>query len=164
MDIFEPNRRNGYTYGLVFASVYAPNEKIELDHAVIKMAVVDFKKASVNLYTRYYFTAEIASYYRPTKILGIMAEQEKFMLQEIRVHKLREAAESKMLQPTMYVINRIQNILLFKGEPRHTEDELMDIVYSTPNDGSVERFINEYTSSCQRVSINKLDLLETLYA
>ncbi|MCC2248955.1 hypothetical protein JUJ52_03150 [Virgibacillus sp. AGTR] len=163
VDVMEPNRRNGHTYGLVFGSIYAPNENIELDHAVIQMDIADFKKAKLNLYTRYYFTAEITSYYKATNIMGVIAQRENFMLQNISILKLREMPDSNITQPTMYVMKRIHNIMLCKGKLRHTEEELIKTVFHTPNDGSVERFINECTGSYQQVSMNKHNMEEILY-
>jgi hypothetical protein len=164
VDIVAPNKRNGHAYGLVFASVYAPNEKIELDHVVIQMDKVSFRKADLNLFTRYYFTASIAAYYKPTYIMGAVALQENFMLQNINLNKLRELHESQMHQPTMYVISRINNILLCKGELRHTEDDLVKAVFHMPNNGSVEKFINECTKSYQQTHVDRRELEETLYA
>lgn len=164
VDILEPNRRNGYAYGLVFASVFAPNEGIELDHVVIQMDRVCFKKADLSLYTRYYFTARIDSYYKTVNIIGVVALQENFMLQHINLNKLREIPESKMDQPTMYVMARINNIMLCKGELRHTEEELVEKVFNTPNDGSVEQFIDECTGSYQQTVVNRRDMEEALYA
>jgi hypothetical protein len=163
IDIIPPNKRNGYTYGLVFASLYAPNEDIELDHAVIKMEPQEFKRADFSQYTRYYFTAAVASYYKAVSILGVIAQRENFMLQNINMRKLRELPESKMTQPTMYVATRIHNIMLSK-ELRHTEEELIDTVLHTPNDGSVERFINDCTNSYRQTSVSKKEIEETLYA
>lgn len=37
VNINHANKRNGYHCGLVFASIYAKNEILELDHAVIKI-------------------------------------------------------------------------------------------------------------------------------
>ncbi|MCR6108564.1 hypothetical protein HXA34_19950 [Salipaludibacillus agaradhaerens] len=164
IDIYEPNRRNSYTYGLIFASVYASNEGIELDHAVIQMSVAEFKKAQMNLYTRYYFTAAIASYYKTVNIMGIIAQRESFMLQNISLHKLREVHTSQLEQPTEYVKKRIETISLCKVGLAHTKEELITMVTNIPNDGSVERFINQYTESYQQVHVNKRDLMETLYA
>lgn len=164
IDIIEPNRRNGYTFGLVFASVYAPNEKIELDHSVIKMDLADFKKANLNLYGRYYFTAAIASYYKTAKILGAIALQENFMLENINLNKLREQPETELTQPTKHVMTRIDNIMLCKGELHHTKEDLLTAVMNTPNDGSVERFINDCTSYYQQAFVNGRDIERTLYA
>lgn len=164
IDIIEPNRRNGYNFGLVFASVYAPNEKIELDHAVIQMNMTDFKKAGLNLYERYYFTASIASYYKTAKILGAIALQENLMLQNINLNKLRVQPESELAQPTMHVMTRIDNIMLCKGELHHTKEGLLETVNNTPNDGSVERFINDCTTYYQQAYINGRDIERTLYA
>lgn len=164
VDIVAPNKRNGHAYGLVFASVYAQNERIELDHVVIEMHKADFKKTELNLFTRYYFTATINSYFKPTYIMGTVALQESFMLQNINLHKLRELDESQIHQPTMYVRKRINNILLCKGELHHTEDDLVKTVVRTPNDGSVEKFINECSKSYQQTKVTKRELEETLYA
>lgn len=164
VDVVAPNRRNGHAYGLVFASVYAQSEGIELDHVVIQMDKADYRKAELNLYTRYYFTAGIASYFKPTFIMGTLALQENFMLQDINLHKLRELDESQIHQPTLYVMKRINNILLCKGELRHTEDDLIQTVFGTPNDGSVEKFINECTRSYQQTHVDKREVEEMLYA
>lgn len=164
VDIVAPNRRNGHAYGLVFASVYASNEGVELDHVVIQLDKARFKKVELNLFTRYYFTATITPYFKPTDILGVLALQENFMLQDINLHKLRELNESQIHQPTMYVMKRINNILLCKGELRHTEEDLIQTVFRTPNDGSVEKFINECTKSYQQTKVDRRELEETLYA
>lgn len=164
VDIIAPNKRNGHAFGLVFASVYAPNERIELDHVVIQMDKASFKKAELILFTRYYFTASIASYFKPTSIIGAVALQENFMLQDINLNKLREVPVSHMPQPTKYVLTRIHNILLCKGELRHTEEDLIHAVFQTPNDGSVEKFINDCTKSYQQTHVNRRELEETLYA
>ncbi|MGX1266720.1 hypothetical protein RKD55_004664 [Rossellomorea marisflavi] len=164
VDILEPNKRNGHAYGLVFASVYAASEKIELDHVVIQMDKVSFRKAELRLYTRYYFTAKIDSYYKAVSIIGVVALQENFMLQHINLNKLREMPESNLKQPTTYVMTRIHNMMLCKGELYHTKDELVRQVLMTSNDGSVEQFIDECTASYQQSVVNRRDLEEALYA
>lgn len=164
INILEPNRKNGFTYGLVFASVYSPKVNIELDHVVIKVTVPEFNYVEFELFKRYYFTAEVAPYYKTGYVLGIAAKRECFMLQNINISKVRQIATSQMSQPTLYVTTRIKNVLLCKSQhPRHTEDELLEIVKNTPNDGSVERFINEYTKSYQQKKITKHEVVETLY-
>ena len=164
IDIKKPNRRNGYNYGLVFASVYAPNERIELDHVVIEMGIGDFREAGFKRFTRYYFTATIASYYKVADIMGISAERENFMLIDINVNKLREAPISRMKQPTMYVTSRIDSIMLCKGQLYYTEDELISTVFNKPNNGSVERFINHATEIHQQSALNRQDMIKALYA
>lgn len=161
----EPNRKNGYTYGLVFGSIYAPNEKIELDHAVIKVSIAEYNQANLELYQRYYFSAEVDSYYKTGYVLGIAAKREHFMLTHINVSKMYKLSTSVMTQPTMYVISRIRNVLSSKNiEPRHTEEELLEIIYRLPNDGSVERFVDTYTKNYQHKKVTTYDIIETLYA
>lgn len=165
IDLIEPNRRNGYTYGLVFASVYSASQNIELDHAVIKMGIAEFNQANLDLFERYYFTAVVKNYYKTGYILGIAAKIECFMLADINPHKIQKLNMSKLQQPTAYVINRIDNVLISKIiAPRHTKEELIEHVLNMPNDGSVERFINEYTQSYQNVEITKYEVINTLYA
>lgn len=163
--VIQPNRKNGHSYGLIFASVYAPNEHIELDHVVIKVDKRSYNQSVLELFTRYYFTAEIAMYHKTAYILGIPAKQENFMLQHINMYKTHEIETSAMAQPTMYVVNRINNVMHCKtSEIRHTEEELIKIVLETPNDGSVEKFINNYTLTYQSKKINDHKVVETLYA
>lgn len=163
--VIQPNRKNAHTYGLVFASVYAPNEKIELDHAVIKVDKRSYSQTDIELFKRYYFTAEIAMYHKTAYILGIAAKQENFMLTHINMYKVQEVETSSVEQPTLYVMNRINNVMNCKTrEVRHTEEELIKIVFDTPNDGSVEKFIDNYTLTYQNKKLNKHEVVETLYS
>lgn len=165
INVIEPNRRNAYTYGLVFASVYAPSQNIELDHVVIKIDRKSYSQANFEEFKRYYFTAEVAMYYKTAYFNGIAAKQENFMLQNINPYKVREIETSELPQPTQYVMTRINNIMHCKTSTiRHTEQELIDIVFETPNDGSVERFIDGYTRTYQHSRVSKFDMIETLYS
>lgn len=164
IDIIYPNRRNGYLYGLVFGSIYAPNEKIEVDHAVIQMDQLSFKKAGLELFNRYYFTAVVKSYFKLTNILGVMAERENFMLAEINLNKLKEFPVSYIEQPTMFVQNRINSIMMCKGDNPFTKEWLMEQVLRLPNDGSVEEFIDDCSRRNQQSHVGRHDMINILYA
>lgn len=168
VDIIKPSSRNGYTYGLVFGSVYAPNEKIELNHVVIKVnkgAIGEMKvKVGIELFKRYSFTARIDSYVKTAKFSNIAAKKEAFMLADIKPHKIKQVELSHMEQPTNYVMDRIRNVLLCKSrEVLHTEEELINMVRDIPNDGSVEKFIDEFTSSYQLTKITMHDVVDVIY-
>lgn len=163
IDIVTPQKKNKHQYGLVFGSVYAPNENVELDHAVIQISKEQFEKAKLERYTRYMFTAEVAPYFKLTRIMGVSVNQENFMLKDINFNRLKESHFSHMAQPTAYVMRRIQTMVLYKGELKPSKNELLEAVLNTPNEGSVERFINECTESYQRTHVNQKDLEEVLY-
>lgn len=164
INITEPNRRNGFTYGLIFASIYAPNEKIELDHAVIMIDKAQYAKINVQLFKRYKFTAQVALYHKTVNVLGVSALQENFMLQRININKIEEIQESALSQPTRFVMTRINNMMMSKaGNLQHTTEQLLEIVENTANDGSVERFITECTQAYQRKKINRSDMIDVLY-
>jgi len=163
IDIIRPSDKNAYHYGLVFGSVYAPNERIELDHSVIQVTKSTFMEIEVHLYQRYYFTADIEKYYKAVRVLGVPVLRDSFMLTNIRSHKITRRDSAQLAQPTMFTLNRIRNILSCKtSEINHTEQDVLDVIAKLPNDGAVEKYINEYTSSYQRgLSMN--DILDVLY-
>lgn len=177
IDIIEPNSRNGYSYGLIFGSVYAPNEHVEIDHAVIKVSKYDFNLITSYLnfecFKHYHFTAQIATYYKVAYFEGLStkgepyveAKKENFMLQNLNAAKIEPITEPHLTQPTIYVNRRIDNIMLCKTSPvRHTKEQLLGIVANLPNDGSVEHFINTYTQSYQYTKVSEYDLINTLYS
>lgn len=164
ISIIEPNRRNGYTYGLVFGSVYAPNEQIELDHAVIRIQKRTFRATLVTLFKRYRFTAQVDRYHKVVNVLGADVLQENFMLQNLNTRTLKKINTTQLTQPTQYVLNRIQNVMMCKTqEIRHTEEELLAIIFQTPNDGSVEKFIEQYAKTYQHRKIDEFEMIEVLY-
>lgn len=161
--VIPPMKRNGYKYGLVFASVYAPNEQIEIDHVVIQMNPAEYHACDLELFSRYYFTAEVGTYFKTGFIMGTIAQQEYFMLKDINTHRLEKIESSHMTQPTAYVRARIKTTLRCKTTPpMHTEKQLLEIVTNLPNDGSVERFINEYTQLYQHERYTKHDIIQML--
>lgn len=163
--IMQPNKRNGYTFGLVFASVYAPNEQIEIDHVVIEMDRASFGLTRLELFKRYGFTAKVSAYQKAGPILGILVQQECFMLEKINPKKMVELEESKIPQPTEYIKTRIKNVMLCKHTPvEHTEEELVTMVQNMPNDGRVEEFMNEYTRRYQGKKVDSFDIIQAIYS
>lgn len=164
IEVTPPNRKNGQSYGLVFASLYNPDRGIELDHAVVKVNAVAYESVKMELFTRYYFTAEIGSYYKTINLMGIPAKQEHYMLQKINLRKLMRVETSRLEQPTQYVRTRINNVILCKTKtPEHTEAELYTFVENQPNDGSKERFMEEYSQAFQSKSMSTLEVINKLY-
>lgn len=160
----KPSKRNGETYGLVFASVYAKNENIELDHVVIKIDRHEFIKAKMEKYKRYSFSAKIGTYYKTAYILGIPAKRENFMLTDLNLKKLSVRDESDLKQPTRYVNTRITSILTNNATRKnHTRSELNDVILTIPNDGKVEGFMAEFTRAYQNKALNLHDIIDALY-
>lgn len=176
--IIQPNKKNNMTYGLVFASLYAPNEGIELDHAVIEMERATYNQINIKPYTpgspsprldcfkRYTFTAKVNSYYKTGRIIGTPVQQECFMLQDINPLRLKITDESQLIQPTLYTQTRINNVMLSKtdvAKVRYTEDQLNEIVTTMPNDGTVEEFISVYTRSHHASKFDAFDIIDIVY-
>lgn len=162
VDVIQPNSRNGYTYGLVFGSIYAIHKHFQIDHVVIKMSALDYSKTELNLFKRYVFSAEVAKYEKVGLVLGVFALRERYMIQNINTYKIQEEEESATEQPTKYVMQRVNNILESPGNT-HDENELIQSILSEPNDGSVERLLDVYTKSLQRKPINDTEMIRILY-
>lgn len=166
LHVIPPNKKNSYTHGLVFGSLYAPNEDIELDHAVIEVDNGTFVLNKFELFNRYTFTAKVALYRKTGPIMGIPVQQECFMLEQINPNKIQLVEESRLVQPTLYIETRMRNILASKSQVaqvRYTEEELLDIVTTMPNDGSVEQFMSVYTKSHQVVKIDSGEIIKAVY-
>lgn len=164
--IILPNKKNGYTHELVFGSLYAPNEQVELDHAVIAIDNGTFQLNKFELFKRYTFTAKVAIYRKTGPIMGIPVQQECCMLEQINPNKIHMVETSHLTQPTLYIQTRIRNILSSKSETaqmRYSKDELLDIVTTRPNDGSVEQFMSVYTKSHQVAKIDAFDIIKVVY-
>lgn len=167
VSVIQPNKKNAHTYGLVFGSVYAKNEDIELDHVVIQMSRQDYQVAKLELFNRYRFSAEVGTYYKTAYFSGLPGQRENFMLQNININKLKvleTPEESFVVQPTRYIKQRIKSIVSHKnGEVLHTYDELIHRVVNTPNDGSCEKFINDYNQLYQYRKVNHDVITKALY-
>lgn len=164
--VIPPNKKNGYTHGLVFGSLYAPNEDIQLDHAVIEIDKGTFVYNKFELFKRYSFTAKVTSYHKTGPIMGIQVKQECFMLEHINPNRIEKIEESRIAQPTLYIQTRIRNILASKCENvqvRYTEEQLNEIVTTMPNDGQVEEFMSVYTKSHQIAKVDAFDIIKAVY-
>lgn len=166
LHIIPPNKKNRFTHGLVFGSLYAPNEDVELDHAVIEVDHGTFVFNKFELFKRYTFTAKVSIYRKTGPIMGIPVQQECCMLEQINPNKIQQVEESSLTQPTLYTRTRIRNILASKSQTaqvRYTEEQLHDIVTTMPNDGQVEEFMSVYTKSHQVVKIDSNDIIKAVY-
>ncbi|OMF76675.1 hypothetical protein [Paenibacillus glucanolyticus] len=162
IDVIEPNAQNKQTYGLVFGSVYAPNERIELDHAVIKVNKYAYQASNVKLFNRYRFTAFVESYRKVKKIEGIEALSECYML--VRPHIIEVMENSNLQQPTQFVKSRIECIMMCKSSCiQHNEAELYEMISNLKNDGDVEEFIGNYTRRYQHKKVTQHDIRYTIY-
>lgn len=164
--IIMPNKKNGYTHGLVFASLYAQAQDVEIDHAVIKINAAEYAimRNKLELYKRYKFTAKIEDYYKVGHIMGIPAKQKHYMLVNINAYKMDVLEEpSGLMQPTLYTRTRIRNLMAYKGHQKYNEKQLLSDISLMPNDGSVERYLNNCTRDYQKSAVNYLDILDILY-
>lgn len=165
IDVIQPNSQNklnSLTYGLVFGSVYAPNEKIELDHVVIKINKNAYHESNVHLFNRYRFTATVESYMKIVKIEGISAQTESYML--IRPNRIEVMEGSSLQQPTRFVKNRIERITTCNTSGDHNTDELYAMIEQRKNNGDVEEFCEKYIRGLQPNKVTKLDMINTLYS
>lgn len=163
IDVIQPNALNKQTYGLVFGSVYAPNERIELDHVVIKVNKYAYQASNVKLFNRYRFTAFVESYKKVKKFEGIEALTESYML--VRPHIIEAIESSNLQQPTQFVKSRIERVMTCKTSYiRHTEAELYEIISNLKNDGDVEEFIGNYTRRYQHKKVTRHDIIKTIYS
>lgn len=158
-----PNISNGHTYGLVFASIYAPHQDIELDHVVIQMDVGGYKRAGLNLYSRYQFTAKVDVYYKTGLIQGMTAKRRHYMLIDMNIAKIKRIHTSKMKQPTCYVANRINNISKFSNKTNLTKKKLFDKIMNMPNDGAVECFIDKNIKASRVKRMARYEIVNALY-
>lgn len=159
-----PNKKNSYSYGLVFASLFCPDRQIELDHVVIKTNITAYENVEMELFSRYYFTAEVGSYQKTINLLGIPAQQENFMLHKINMQKITPVETSQLTQPSQYIQTRVNNVVNSKTKKiPHSEAELYAIIDEQPNDGSKEQFIEEYSQAFQSKRLNALDVVNALY-
>lgn len=163
VDITLPTKKNHYEYGLVFGAVYAPNECIELDHVVITCDKGTFNRAKLELYKRYKFTALVSSYKRANRICNTLAQTEVFMLTDIKSHRIKEIETSKLTQPSLFLMNRIETSLGCDSRPvPHTREGLLELALREPNDGSVERFIDTYTKLNQVTEFDRFAVIQAL--
>lgn len=167
--INKPTKRNGGMHELVFASVYAPHENVELDHVVIAANSKVIKEIKPVMYKRYHFTARVESYFKPVKIMNALVNREDFMLTDINTKKVRLQETSNLSQPTQFAKERIHTLVFQQSNVApealwYTAEELISVVRSMPNDGSVEKFISEATRSYQKVKFSKYKVIESLYA
>lgn len=163
INVIQPNAHNKQTYGLVFGSVYAPNEKIELDHVVIKVSKYAYQASNVKLFNRYRFTAIVESYMKVKNFEGIEAQTESYML--VRPNIIEVMNISNLQQPTQFVKSRIKSIMTCKtSQIRHTETEIYGMIAKLNNDGAVEKFIENYTRSIQHKKVTWNDIINTVYS
>lgn len=166
IDVIQPNSQNklnSLTYGLVFGSVYAPNEKIELDHVVIKMNKNAYYGSNVQLFNRYRFSASVETYMKVIKIEGIPAQTEGFML--VRPHRIEVMEGSNLQQPTRFVRNRFERMTACNTSGIHNiKEELYNIIENLKNNGDVEEFCENYIRGLQSNKVTKHDMINTLYS
>lgn len=156
VNINHANKRNGYHCGLVFASIYAKNEILELDHAVIKIHPKTKRFKLTMLYTLQFY-AEIGTYHKIEKILSIPTEVKYYTINNINTNKIAIMQTSNLTQPTKYVKTRLGHIA------KHDNQSNTNIL-ALRNDGSIEKHVDQYLESFRKHKITKNDIITALYS
>lgn len=160
IDINNPHKKNGYTYGLVFASVTLPNERMELDHVVIPVDKRFMAQHQPKLFTKYRFTALVDSYTKIKKIYGISAHVRAYQLNHINSKRFAQADLSVPTELSIYIQNKLRRFA--SSNLQLNVDELGRIL-STKPEGERERYLNQLTMTLQKTSVTRADLLNELY-
>lgn len=162
IDVIEPSIKTNNQYGLVFASLYAKNEKIELDHAVIKIRPKKFKKANFEKYSRYTFTAGIDHYHKLEFILDIPTQRRHYMLTDINIYKMSIITTSDLEQPTAYVHTRASYID-YQEKQNKKHHPIEEHIKHLKNDGSIEKSINIHLEKYKKQKINEKNTTKNFY-
>lgn len=164
IDIVPPTRKTMNQCSLVFASLYEKNLKIELDHVVLQAPPTQVEYYELELYQRYYFTAEVGSYTKTVKLMGVNAQKLHFMLKNINMRKIRICEESHIPQPSLYIRRRVDNALNnpYRTSP-FTKEELLDHIEGLNNDGSKEAFVETYTQALKTKHITRHEINKIIY-
>lgn len=152
------NKRSKHHCGLVFASIYAKNENIELDHAVIKIHPQKIKHLNLERYRRYTFTAEIYVYHKAEELLGVLTQRRYYTLTDINLKKLQPTNITHLTQPTKYVQSRLARLCRYDDKV-FPEKNILSLI----NDGTIEKTVDQKLAKTQRERITKTSMISALY-
>lgn len=141
-------------YDLTFVSVYAINEKIELDHVVIRITSHQMNKMTLMLYKRYTFTAKVNAYTKQGNVYGRPAQIRQYSL--IEIDKTQITSTSHINHQTQHVQKQIEKI-----KRQYNNAEFEHAIKNIKNDGSIEKLIDEYFSKQKKVT--RTDIHQKLY-
>lgn len=131
-------------YRLIFGSVAAIHEPVELDHVVIHTPHNPYQPPrTLGVGKRFRFKATVASYKKVQDLLYQPAQVENFELTCVDLKRIEHADASHLAQPTQFVKNRAESIALRDACP-FSADELIDMALTYPNDGAIEYYFEEW--------------------
>lgn len=131
-------------YRLIFGSVAAIHEPVELDHVVIHTPYNPYQQPNtLGVGKRFRFKATVCSYKKVQEMLYQPAQVENFELTQVDIKRVEHANISTIAQPTLFVRNRAASIAL-RPECPHTADDLIAMALTYPNDGAIEYYFEEW--------------------
>lgn len=131
-------------YQLVFASVAALHQHIELDHIVVHTDKSPYNLSkTIGVGKRYRFAGDVTPYKKVQQLLHQPAQTENYMLTNINLGRLETQATSTLMQPTEFVRNRVRSVAAHPACP-YDKDELTAIALTYPNDGAIESYFEEW--------------------
>lgn len=131
-------------FQLVFASVAALHEHVEIDHIVVHTDKNPYHVSrNLGVGKRFRFAANVAPYKKVQHLLEQPAQTENYMLVDINFHRVETQATSTLMQPTEFVRNRAKTVAAHDLCP-YDQDELTAIALTYPNDGAIESYFEEW--------------------
>lgn len=160
IDITSPNKKNHYTYGLVFASVNLPNENLELDHVVIPVKKDFTQLHDLKIYTKYGFSALVDTYEKTKSIEGIFVQAKAYQLNSINRNRFYEAAPLNGKPLSLYLQNRLRRLNQMNLP---IDIDQLGTVLQKKAQGEREQYMGQLTTTLQKTNVTQANILDTLY-
>lgn len=160
IDITTPNKKNHFTYGLVFASVNLPNEKLELDHVVIPVKKDFTQLHELKIYTKYGFSALVDTYEKTKNIEGVLVQAKAYQLNNINKNRFNESVPLHGKPLSIYIQNRLRRLSIMKLP---IDIDQLGTVLQKKAQGEREQYIGQLTTTLQKTNVTQANILDTLY-
>lgn len=160
IDIHQPNQKNGYKYGLVFASVHLPNEKDQLDHVVIPVNKQFIMIHEPTRFKKYRFTALVESYTKINYLYGIAAHVKAYQLNNINTRRFDEMDTIYSPHLSYYIQNTLRR-LDTSNLPININE--LSIIILNKKEGQREKYLNQLTMTLRKPTVTKAEILDKLY-
>lgn len=160
IDINKANKKNKYRTGLVFGSVYLPNEDIEIDHIVIAVPESFVVKNSLKLYDKYGFTAKVGTYNKQRYILNTPVSTKSHHLTEINQNRFEKLKPNKPEDVSRHIKNRLSS---FHKNDVPINMSAINTVLRNLKEGERERYLNNISMTTRRKNVSHADILESIY-
>lgn len=160
IDITKPNKKNHHKAGLVFGSVYLPNEDIELDHIVIAVPETFTRNKEIELFNKYGFTAEVGSYYKKKNILGTLASVKAYHLQDINSRRFETIEPVVKSDLSRYLKNRLSS-LHRRGVPVDMTE--LNYALREKKEGERELYLKKIMMTLNKKDVTHADIMNAIY-